>query len=75
MIKMISCTIYNRKTGEKKVLKSGDNKMWSSLDPEEQKWIKYLASFDNRTGLYAKYERVLNTNERKYIPRYIVVFQ
>ena len=69
MIRMKKCTIWNLSTGEKKVIKSGDNKAWNTLTKEEKHWLKYLAVIQN-PELYAKFERVLNTNNRKYIPVY-----
>jgi acylphosphatase len=69
MIRMIRCTIWNLENGKKKVIKSGDNKAWNLLDKEEKYWLKYLAVIQN-PELYAKFERVLNTNNKKYIPVY-----
>tara|TARA_R100000329_G_scaffold87872_1_gene73911 strand:- start:325 stop:549 length:225 start_codon:yes stop_codon:yes gene_type:complete len=69
MIRMKRCTIWNLSTGEKKVIKSGDNTAWKTLTKEEKYWVKYLAIIQN-PELYAKFERVLNTNNKKYIPVY-----
>tara|TARA_B100000287_G_scaffold420977_1_gene461058 strand:+ start:2408 stop:2650 length:243 start_codon:yes stop_codon:yes gene_type:complete len=73
MIVMKFVTIYNKDTGEKVVLKSGDRETWQKLTEEEKYWVRYLSKVENQE-LYssvAKIERTLNTNRRKYLPVYV----
>ena len=72
MIRMKYISIWNTTTGEKVVLKSGDQETWKKLSEEEKYWVRYLSKIENEE-MYckvSKIQRTLNTNNRKYIPVY-----
>lgn len=75
IIRMKKISIVNLENGEKKVLKSGDQKAWKTLTKEEKYWVKSLSILKN-PEMYTKtkrIQRILSTNDRKYIPVYEVI--